>query len=53
MEKVLLSETAARACVAKLVSQKEQIEELLRDEKFFLIVDVAEIAKQKYIGRIC
>ena len=48
--KVLPSETAARACVAKLASQKEQIQELLRDKKNFLIVDEAEIAKQKYIG---
>ena len=36
MGKVLLSETAARACVAKLASQKkEQIQELLRDKKMF------------------
>ena len=36
MGKVLLLETAARACVAKLASQKEeQIQELLRDKKFF------------------
>ena len=50
MEKVLPSETAARACVAKLASQnEEQIQELLLDKKFFLIVDEAEIAKQKYI----
>ena len=49
MGKVLPSETAARACVAKLASQKEeQIQELLRDKKFFLIVDEAEVAKQKY-----
>ena len=35
MGKVLPSETAARACVAKLASQKEeQIQELLRDQKF-------------------
>ena len=33
--KVLPSKTAARACVAKLASQKEQIQELLRDKKFF------------------
>ena len=34
--KVLSSETAARACVAKLASQKEeQIQELLRDKKCF------------------
>ena len=51
MRKVLPSDTAARACVAKLASQKEeQIQELLRDKKIFLIVDEAEIAKQKYIG---
>ena len=51
MEKVLPSETAARACVAKLASQKEeQIQELLRDKKIFLIVDEAEVAKQKYIS---
>ena len=36
MEKVLPSETAAQACVAKLASQKEeQIQKLLRDKKFF------------------
>ena len=36
MGEVLPSETAARACVAKLASQKEeQIQELLRDKKFF------------------
>ena len=36
MGKVLPSETAARACVAKLTFQKEkQIQELLRDKKFF------------------
>ena len=51
MGKVLPSETATWACVAKLASQKEkQIQELLRDKKFFLIVDEAEIAKQKYIS---
>ena len=50
MGKVLPSETAARACVAKIASKKEQIQELLRDKKFFLIVDEAEIAKQKYIS---
>ena len=51
MGKVLPSETAARACVAKLASQKEeQIQELLRDKKNFLIVDEAEVAKQKYIS---
>ena len=43
--------TAARACAAKLASQKEeQIQQLLRDKRFFLIVDEAEIAKQKYIN---
>ena len=53
MGKVLPSQTAARACVAKFASQKEeQIQELhvLNDKKFFLIVDEAEIAKQKYIS---
>ena len=51
MGKVLPSETAARACVAKLASHKEeQIQELLRDKKIFLIVDEAEVAKQKYIS---
>ena len=50
MGKVLPSETAARACVAKLASQKEeQIQELLRDKNIFLIVDEAEVAEQKYI----
>ena len=50
MGKVLPSETAARACVAKLASPKEQIQKILRDKKSFLIVDEAEIAKQKYIS---
>ena len=51
MGKVLPSETAARACVAKLASLKEkQIQELLRDRKIFMIVDEAEVAKQKYIS---
>ena len=51
MGKVLPWETAARACVAKLASQKEeQIQELLRDNKMFLIVDEAEVANQKYIN---
>ena len=50
MEKVLPSETAAQACVAKLASQKEeQIQELLVT-KNFLIVDEAEITKQKYVN---
>ena len=36
MGKVLPSETATRACVAKLASQiEEQIQELLRNKKFF------------------
>ena len=49
--KVLPSEAAARACVAKLASRKEeQIQELLYDKKFYLIVDEAEIAKQKHIS---
>ena len=47
MGKVLPSETVARACVAKLASQKEQIQELLCDQKIVLIVDEAEIAKTK------
>ena len=51
MRKVLPSETGARACAAKLATQKEeQIQELLRDKKNFLVVDEAEIAKQKYIS---
>ena len=51
MGKVLSSETVARACVAKLASQKEeQIQELLRDKNIFVIVDEAEIAKQNYIS---
>ena len=50
MGKVLPSETAARAYVAKLASQKEQTQELLRDKNIFLIVNEAEIAKQKYIS---
>ena len=35
MDKVSPSETTPRACVAKLASQKEQIQELLRDKKNF------------------
>ena len=51
MGKSLPSETAARASVAQLASQKEEnIRELLRDKKVFLIVDEAEVAKQKYIN---
>ena len=48
MGKVLPSETAARACVAKLAFHKEQIEVSLRD-KNFLFEDEAEVAKQQYI----
>ena len=44
------SETAARASVVKLASQKEQIQELLRDKKIYLVVDEAKVAKQKYIN---
>ena len=44
MAKPLASETAARASVAQLASQKEEnIQELLRDKKVFLIVDEAEV----------
>ena len=50
MGKLLPSETAARACVAKLAFQKEQIQKLLCDKRIFLIVDEAEVAKQKYIN---
>ena len=51
MGKVLPSETAAQVWVAKLASQKEQIQKLLRDKIFFfLIVDEAEVAEQKYIN---
>ena len=51
MGKLLSSKTAVRACLAKLASQKEeQIQELLRDKKIVLIVDEAEVAKQKYIS---
>ena len=51
MGKVLPLETAVGACVAKLASQKEeQIQEFLRDKNYFLIVDEAEVAKQKYIS---
>ena len=51
MGKSLPSETAARASVAQLASQKEEnIRELLRDKKVFLIMGEAEVAKQKYIN---
>ena len=49
MRKVLPSETAARACVAKIASLKEEIQELVRDN-FFFLVNEAEVAKQKYIN---
>ena len=49
MGKVSQSKTAARARVAKLAFQKEQTQELLHDNFFFLIVDEAEVAKQQYI----
>ena len=48
MEKVLPSETAGRASVAQLASQKEnRIREPLYDKKIFLIVDEAKVARQK------
>ena len=51
MKKPLPSETAARASVASLASQKEKnIRELLWDKKVFLIVDEAEVNQQKYIN---
>ena len=37
--------------VAQLTSQKEEnIRQLLREKKFFLIKDEAEVDKQKYIN---
>ena len=48
MGKVLPSETAARSCVAKLASQNEQIQKLLRDKKILILVE-AEVANQKCI----
>ena len=51
MEKVLPSETAARASVAKLAyKKKEQIRELLFNKQIFLIVDKAEVAKRNYVN---
>ena len=44
------SETAARAWVAKLASQKELIQKLFRDKKIISTVDEAEVAKRKYIN---
>ena len=53
IEKVLPLETAARACVAKLAFQKQkQIKELLREKTIFLIVDEADVAKQKNINEL-
>ena len=53
MRKPLPSETAARASVAQLASQKEEnIRELLRNKKVFLIVDEAEVDKQNYINAL-
>ena len=50
MRKVLPLETASRACVAKLAYRKEeQIQELLRNKNFFLILDEAEVAKQNVL----
>ena len=43
----LPAETAGRACVAQ---KEEQIQELLRGKNIFLIVNEAEVAKQKYIS---
>ena len=51
MGKRLPSETSARASVVQLASQKEEnIRELLWDKKIFLIVDEAEVDKQKHIN---
>ena len=51
MGKPLPFKTAACASVAPLASQKEEnIRELLRDKTVFLIVDEAEVDKQKYIN---
>ena len=51
MAKSLPSETAARASVAQLASQKEEnIRELRWDKKVCLIVDESEVDQQKYIN---
>ena len=51
MEKVLPSETAARACVAKLACKKRnKFKNYFVKKNFFLIVDEAEVATQKYIS---
>ena len=50
MRKPFPSETAARASAAQLASQKEEnIRNLLGGKNVFLIVDEAEVEKQKYI----
>ena len=50
MGKILPLETAARACVAKLASQKEeQIQELLCDKNIFLIVHEAELLNKSLL----
>ena len=49
--KLLSFETAARASVVQLASQKkENIRELLLNKKVFLIVNEIEVDKQKYIN---
>ena len=53
MGKVLPLETAARACVAKLASQKEQIQELLRDKKFFKLWMKQRLLNKKVYGCAC
>ena len=51
MGKPLPSETEARVSVAELAFQKEEnIRELLWDKKVVLIVDEAEVNKQKYLN---
>ena len=51
MGKPLPSETIARASVAQLASQKEEnVRKLLRDKNVFLIVDEAEVDKQRYFN---
>ena len=48
MGKPLPPKTAAHTSLAQLASQKEEnIRELLRDKKVFLIVDEAEVDQQK------
>ena len=50
MGNVLPSETAARACVAKLASKKNKKLRNYYVTKNFFIVDKAEVAKQEYIN---